>query len=626
MLKDKNGNKLPNQKWYSATDSQVNKAVSLYLEEHPEALESLDRSAIFGINDFEVEYGTSQTGYKTDGTRVGWSNIYSTEKLDCSRMDEIICEGVGGLLVNSSTQFPSVIFFDENDAVVSYTLPDVQLSGTAYTFTGTIEVPSDAKTVAFNKIKTTDYESENIISWVQREINEEIKTVKELDSYVNSKINIKTVSFDNSVEILDGIPCVAEFEVSGDNAEIYVYGRNRFPKLPEQSFESNGITFAVDKYGKITMNGTATATSANGFFNWDSLFKYEPNTYYSLLKKSDDETATYSISLSGNGISIYQSHTRAHIASATLPTTIPSKGVSQSYIGLTNLTVGQVLDNVEVFVGIREGHYVGKHYLSKEPQKIEHASGDATYKIPIENGCQIGVISEGTTTVKLTYATPPNKFQEETEGGIVEQNVPNPDWWGWNLPDGDAFFRYNCNPNYWQQYKEVVGPMLVRGQLVVGKNKPSLGGNGYDSSVPARYGFHIFEGVGYEADGKRLTILGGKFKDTASMFYFKTPYDGDDKNLEGSDSYGWLQLGTDNGRLGFWVKEDNTRLHSPLVFDVRQNDVETTTETIEIDSKHYNAEVRAEEKYPVGTMYYNKTMGKVRVKTSSGWKSLAFED
>ena len=588
---------------------------------------TLDKTSLFGINEFNVEYSISQLGYKTDGSRVSWSNIYSTKKYDCTRTEEFICEKVGGQIVNTNTKFPSVIFFDENDSVVSYILPDVQLSGTSYTYTGTVKVPTEAKYVAFNKAKGTDFESTNSIRWLQREIGEEIKTVKELDLFANAKANINKVLIENSKKLTDCAPCVGELEVRGENAEIYVFGKNRCPRFPAQSFENNGITFAVDEFGKITANGTATSTSAYGYLYWDSYFRYEPNTYYSLLKASDEDNNLYKLSAAPNNLAIYPNFNRTYTISSAIPSKKQSDGVSKCYIGLTNLTVGQILDNVEITISLQTECRVAKHYISEEPQKIVHSNGSATYKVHLEKGSEITVIREGTTDVKLTYVTHPNDFYEETEGGIVERNNVNPDWWGWNLPDGDAFFRYNCNPYYWPQYKEVVGPMLVRGQLVVGKNKPNLGGGKYDSTVPARYGFHIFEGVGNEEDGKRLTMLGGKFKDACAIFYFKTPYDGDDSNLEGGASYGWVQLGADNVRKGVWFNEDNSRFHVPIVFDLNVGNVEGNTDEIEIaNSEKYNVDFRTEEKYPIGTMYYNSTMGKFRVKTPSGWKSLAFEE
>lgn len=429
----------------------------------------------------------------------------------------------------------------------------------------------------------------------------------------DAKININRVSIETSKKLLDAISCVADIEIKGDSCEVWIYGKNRLPNLPIQSIESNGVTISVDENGRIHLNGTCTSNGANGFLYYDKKLRLEPNEYY-YKYKHNLEVGNVAIQIGALGLR--DTSTEGTIFKTT---TTSETNASNLYIGITNLVVGTVLDDVIIEFDAE---------TEVTPTTISHCNFPQvitqTSKVYIERGSEIAVFGGG--KVSVTYACFSPEYQEITKGGIVEKNIPNPDWWGWNLPDGDAFFRYNCNPNYWQQYKEVVGPMLVRGQLVVGKNKPSLGGNGYDSSVPARYGFHIFEGVGYEADGKRVTILGGKFKDTASMFYFKTPYDGDDENLEGSASYGWLQLGTDNGRLGFWVKDDNTRLHSPLVFDVRQHDIETTTETIEIDSKHYNAEVRTEEKYPVGTMYYNRAMGKVRVRTENGWKSLSFEE
>lgn len=610
------------------TDNQVQTAVNTWLNEHPEAIDTVDKASLFGINEFNVEYSISQLGYKTDGSRVSWSNLYSTKKYDCTRIEEFICEKVGGQIFNVNNKFPSVIFFDENDSVISYILPDIQLSGTSYTYTGTVKVPTEAKYVAFNKAKGTDFESTNIIHWVQREIGEEIKTVKELDLFANAKVNINKVLIENSKKLTDCVPCVGELEVRGENAEIYVFGKNRCPIFPVQSFESNGITFAVDEFGKITANGTATSTSASGYLYWDSYFRYEPNTYYALLKASDEDTTEYTLSASPNNLGLYNNnHRESYTISSAIPPAKQSDDVSKCHIKFDKLTVGQILDNVEITISLQTEGRVAKHYISEEPQKIVHSNGYATYKVHLEKGSEIAVIREGTTDIKLTYVTHPNDFYEETEGGIVERNTVNTSWWGWNLPDGDAFFRYNCNPYYWPQYKEVVGPMLIRGQLVVGKNKPNLGGGAYDSTVPARYGFHIFEGIGNEDDGKRLTMLGGKFKDTCAIFYFKTPYDGDDSNLEGSVSYGWVQLGSDNVRKGVWFNEDNSRFHVPIVFDLNVGNIEGNTDEIEIaNSEKYNVDFRTEEKYPIGTMYYNSTMGKIRVKTPSGWKSLAFEE
>lgn len=429
----------------------------------------------------------------------------------------------------------------------------------------------------------------------------------------STKVNINKVSIEKSKKLFNAIPCVADVEISGDSCEVWVYGKNRLPNLPVQSFTSNGVTVSVDENGLIRLNGTCTKNAVGGTLNYSQNLRLEPNTYYCQSKHNlEDGYISFQIGV----LSAYLTDNR--VKSITTTNEVNQKGL---YVAINNIKEGTVFDDVTVEIGVETEIIATTISHCNFPQKITKSS-----KVYVENGTEVVVFGSGTSNVTITYACENQDYQEITNGGIVEKNAVNPNWWGWNLPNGDAFFRYNCDPNYWQQYKEVNGPMLIRGQLVVGKNKPKLGGTSYNNTVPARYGFHIFEGVGWEEDGKRLTILGGKFKDTASIFYFKTPYDGVDSNSKDTISYGWVQIGSDNGRLGLWVNEDNTRLHSPLVFDVQQSDVETTTDTIEIDSKHYNAEVRTEEKYPIGTMYYNKAMGKVRVKTPNGWKSLKFED
>lgn len=624
------------------SDEQVKTAVNAYLEENPvkggmtdeqeqqlkqntqditdlkSALpQKVDREGILGSNKLNVKYGDVQSGYKTDGQKVGWSNIYCTNMIDCSNIYKIHCVEVGG--VNSSSVFPAVVFFNELNSVISYVNADVQLNGMYYTFSGTIIVPENAKYVAFNKVKGSTFESQNEIYIVQKKISEEINEINKLTDYTN----IKTIKVETSKKLSDAIPCNAKVEISGDPCEVWIYGKNRLPKLPEQSIKSNGVTVSVNKDGEIVLNGTCTATFVGGFLNFSDNIRLEKNKYYLYFEKNDDGfDSAFQI---GNLIA-YSTLSKRYVE------TTVEVNQNNIYVSLSNIEQNYVFQDYKILFEVSTEEIPDRVYVSNYPQIITESS-----VVHIEKGSEIVVFSDGESNVNVSYVYEGDEYSERNGAGNVDKTGVNPEWWGWNLSDGDAFFRYNCDPIKWPQYKEIDSPTLIRGMLVVGKNKKYIGGNSYKNQYPARYGFHIFEGIGRESDNHRLTMLGGHMPNTAAIFYFETPYDGSDENMS-DDVYGWLQLGSDVVYTGAMFRPDATRFYVPITFSRMSNEIESSEEKVKVGNKtsevkttyeedtEFKNNATEEDMYPVGTVYYNENLNKLRVHTPSGWKSLAFED
>lgn len=412
-----------------------------------------------------------------------------------------------------------------------------------------------------------------------------------------------------------------------DNAcNIYAFGKNVLPKVKAGTFENNGVTLTIDENGRMFLNGTST----NDKLIFSNIVFEEygiavKNVCYNLFVKCSNDIVPYSCSVCGLGFYPKLGKTKV--------TPDSTKQAPGAYIEFRE-PIGTAFENTELYMMLSVGSYDKDFFAPKSYKKIV-CYAPCEIDVSIDSQSLI-YCDNADTNVTVTYPKEYKPFQTITNGGIVDETVVNQDWWGWNLPDGDAFFRYNCDNNFWPQYREVDGPMLVRGALVVGYGKKYLGGTSYKGQYPARYGYHILEGIGRESDNHRFTILGGHMPNTSALFYFATPYDGADPQND-IDSYGWVQIGSDKAKNAFMFRPEASRFYSPLTLVPTTADIESNTKKVKVGNK--TAEVKSkyaedtefkkncdeEDMYPVGTMYYNVTLDAVRVRTKNGWKTLSFE-
>lgn len=545
---------------------------------------------------------------KSDGTITGYANINCTDYLETDNIVGIICDPAV-----SFNNFYAITFLDDTKKVISGIDGTEDLGGGYKKTTKLLSIPDDSKYCVINNF--TAHPSSIII--LEKYTNNSLANkALELTNCLSKTIPINTLT-----PLKDAKKCIAKIKTSKPST-VHIYKRNIIPEYEDGTYTVSGVTVTV-KNNRITLNGTVTGNGNVGLKVKKPDIIY-PGSYYATMFDANGKTIV------GKGLSI------AYGIAARFYRETPSglTGKGEITMPAVNNTIkalsigfyyntGQKFENYEIYPQIEVGQRTYKFF---ENANSDVVNCEDEIRIAIDEGYSIYIESEDeTTTATIEYSILSEKYCNKDDfGTLVEKPVPNPDWWGWNLPDGDAYFKYNCDPDLWPQYKEINGPMLIRGQLVVGAYKEKLGGDNYKNTYPARYGFHVFEGVGNEEDKKRVTICAGKFKDVAALFYFKTPKEGNDANLDSRVNYGWIQLGSDESRGGVWINDKTTRFFSPICFATAQT-IESNSDTVEIDAKNYAQNVQTEELYPEGTMYYNKAMGKVRVKTSNGWKTLSFE-
>lgn len=560
---------------------------------------------------FTIEY-TNNVGYKSDGTRAGWSNIQTSEMQGIEDVIAFDCKFVGSLHSTQSIIFPSVLFFSKDGELISTIDGDTLVKDKYYSFTGFVKKPENATKVVFNKIPNID---NDIVFCYKSTTKNDYDTLTENNNY-------NVINFKKSELLHDAKKGIAKIRV--DNAcNIYVFGKNVIPKIKKGTYTDKGVTLSVDDDGRMFLNGTSTDNNFKFSIELEKAGLSIENVCYNLFLKCSNGITPSSASACGmnfNGNKLQ-----------AIPTV--SNSGSRLYIVFTE-EVGTSFENVELYAMLSVDSK-DKSYFSPKTYKKIICNSASEVDVPVDSHSFI-YCDNSDANVTITYPKEYIPFQKITKAGIVDETDTNQDWWGWNLTGGDAFFRYNCDRNFWPQYREIDGPMLVRGALVVGYGKKYLGGTSYQGQYPARYGYHIFEGVGRESDNHRFTILGGHMPNTSAIFYFKTPYDGTDPQ-DDIDSYGWVQIGSDKAKNAFMFRPEASRFYSPLTLVPTTTAIESNTKKVKVGNK--TAEVKSkyaedtefkkncdeEDMYPVGTMYYNVILDAVRVRTKNGWKTLSFE-
>lgn len=126
-------------------------------------------------------------------------------------------------------------------------------------------------------------------------------------------------------------------------------------------------------------------------------------------------------------------------------------------------------------------------------------------------------------------------------------------------------------------------------------------------------GGHVFEGW----SGKnlcRLTMLIGKFHETFACIQTYSPAG----LYESNRRFGWVKIGSDELKKGFDFSQDWAISYVPLTLYTSSN-APTNVKDSDLNPQLSSNNI------PVGTIYYDTTLKKIRVYTEEGWKNLSFE-
>lgn len=178
----------------------------------------------------------------------------------------------------------------------------------------------------------------------------------------------------------------------------------------------------------------------------------------------------------------------------------------------------------------------------------------------------------------------------------------NPNWEKWK----DVRYNYGFNRNKQPVFNTVNGVLESDTMISV------RGGKGRWNHRFVSGG-HVFEGwSGNELS--RLTLLIGKHHETFACIQTYSPAG----LYEEARRFGWVKLGSDEKNKGVDFSQGWTNFYTPLTLQSRSGAPKTVTDS------DLNPQLSSD-KVPVGTMYYDTTLEKVRVMTADGWKSFVVE-
>lgn len=178
----------------------------------------------------------------------------------------------------------------------------------------------------------------------------------------------------------------------------------------------------------------------------------------------------------------------------------------------------------------------------------------------------------------------------------------DPDWEKWN----DVRYNYGFDKTEQPIFNTVNGVLESDTMISV------RGGKGrWNNRFVA--GGHVFEGwSGNELS--RLTLIMGKFHETFACIQTYSPAG----LYETERRFGWIKLGSDEKKKGVDVSQGWTNFYTPLTLQRRKSAPKLVTDS------DLNPQLKSSN-VPVGTMYYDITLDKVRVMTADGWKSFVVE-
>ena len=188
---------------------------------------------------------------------------------------------------------------------------------------------------------------------------------------------------------------------------------------------------------------------------------------------------------------------------------------------------------------------------------------------------------------------------------VVVNDLPIlPYWPNWK----DVRYNYGFNINEQPIFNTIHGVLESDTMISV------RGGKGRWNQA-FKSGGHVFEGW----SGKELcraTMLMGKFHETFGALFTYSPAG----LYEANRRFGWFKFGSDELKKGFDVSQGWTKCYTPFTLAILAS---APTKVSDADLNPQLSEYT--NSVPVGTMYYDLTLKRVRVYTEDGWKSLAFE-
>lgn len=252
----------------------------------------------------------------------------------------------------------------------------------------------------------------------------------------------------------------------------------------------------------------------------------------------------------------------------------------------------------------------GEEYLNSHPSAVvidEDAATTCTFNSGLYLWCTI-LYSNAAEDADLTITTSDNTRQRlarQYTSDLVPVAKPiYPQWDKWN----DVRYSYGFDKNTQPIFNTVKGVLESDTMISV------RGGKGRWNS--AFDGGHVFEGWSKD-ELFRLTMLIGKFSQAMACIQTYSPAG----LSEASRRFGWVKIGSDELKKGADFSMGWTTLYTPLTLQSR------TSAPTNVANYDLNPQMsQYSEDVPVGTMYYDSNVDKVRVYTPSGWKYLKFED
>ena len=181
----------------------------------------------------------------------------------------------------------------------------------------------------------------------------------------------------------------------------------------------------------------------------------------------------------------------------------------------------------------------------------------------------------------------------------------NPQWDKWS----DVRYYYGFDKNVQPIFNTVKGVLESDTMISV------RGGRGRWNTAASFQGGHVFEG--WSGDELfRLTMLVGKFSQAMACIQTYSPAGLSEANRR----FGWVKVGSDEQNKGTDFAQGWTKFYTPVTLQSRTSAPTSVTDCdLNPQLSGYGSSV------PVGTMYYDSTVNKVKVYTSDGWRAVAFE-
>ena len=198
------------------------------------------------------------------------------------------------------------------------------------------------------------------------------------------------------------------------------------------------------------------------------------------------------------------------------------------------------------------------------------------------------------------------ELQREVDNRVPVSKPINPEWEKWQ----DVRYNYGFNTAQQPIFNTIDGVLESTVMLSVRGGRGRWNNQGRPTSQFVDGG-HLFEGWN-GTETCRLTMLIGKYAPDLACIQVYSP-----KGLyRDVRHFGWVKLGSDEKNQGvdfgrYWAK-------TFVPFSLAALD--TTPESI----KYENCQIEGLG-VPVGTLYYDTTVGKVRCYTEQGWRYLSFE-